>query len=57
MTDHFDPIRRLVDGDPGSAPIDRVISQIGAIQKQLSSVGTSFGDVSPLEALTKAGRG
>ena len=57
VTDHFEPIRRLVDGDPGSAPIDRVINQIGAIQKQLSSVGTSFGDVSPLEALKKTGQG
>jgi type VI secretion system protein ImpL len=57
VTAHFEPIRRLVDGDPGSAPIDRVINQIGAIQKQLSSVGTSFGDVSPLEALTKTGQG
>jgi type VI secretion system protein ImpL len=57
VTDHFEPIRRLVDGDAGSAPLDRVINQIGAIQKQLSSVGTSLGDVSPLEALTKTGQG
>jgi type VI secretion system protein ImpL len=46
-----------VDGDPGSAPVDRIIVQIGQIQKQLSSVGLSFGEVSPLEALTRAGQG
>ena len=57
VTAHFEPIRRLVDGDAGNAPIDRVINQIGAIQKQLSSVGTSLGNVSPLEALTKTGQG
>jgi type VI secretion system protein ImpL len=55
VTAHFEPIRRMVDGEPGNAPIDRVVGQIGAIQKQLSSIGPSIGDESPLEALTKAG--
>ena len=57
VTDHFAPIRQLVVGDPGSAPIDRVINQIGAIQKQLNSLGPSIGNASPLEALSKTGQG
>jgi type VI secretion system protein ImpL len=56
VTAHFEPIRRMVDGEPGSAPIDRVIGQIGAIQKQLNSIGMSYGEVSPVEALTKVGQ-
>jgi type VI secretion system protein ImpL len=47
----------MVDGDAGSAPIDRIIGQIGQIQQSLGSVGMSFGEVSPLEALTRAGQG
>ncbi len=51
VTAHFAPIRRMVEGDPGSAPIDRILVQIGEIQKQLSLVGPSLGGVPPLEAI------
>jgi type VI secretion system protein ImpL len=54
---HFARLHQMVAGEPGSAPVDQVISKIGAIQKQLSSVGTRFGEVSPLEALTRSGQG
>ena len=57
VTAHFAPIRRMVEGDPGNAPIDRVLVQIGEIQKQLSLVGPSLGGVPPLEAISKAGQG
>jgi len=57
VTAHFTPIRRMVEGDPGSTPIDRVLGQIGEIQKQLSLVGASLGGVPPLEAISKAGQG
>ena len=54
---HFARLHQMVAGEPGSAPVDQVISKIGAIQKQLSSVGTRYGEVSPLEALTRSGQG
>jgi type VI secretion system protein ImpL len=57
VTAHFAPIRRMVEGDPGNAPIDRILVQIGEIQKQLSLVGPSLGGVPPLEAISKAGQG
>jgi type VI secretion system protein ImpL len=57
VTAHFTPIRRMTEGDPGSAPIDRILAQIGEIQKQLSLVGSSLGGVPPLEAISKAGQG
>jgi len=53
VTAHFEPIRRMVAGDPGSAPIDRVLGQIGEIQKRLSLVGTDLGRMSPLEAISR----
>jgi type VI secretion system protein ImpL len=57
VTKHFEPIHKLVAGAPGSAPIDRVLAQLGQIQQQLSAVGGGLGETNPLDALVRAGRG
>ncbi|MGH9350097.1 MAG: type VI secretion system membrane subunit TssM [Vicinamibacterales bacterium] len=43
ITRHFEPIHRLVAGDPGSAPIDGVLAKVGQLQQKLSSIGTGVG--------------
>jgi type VI secretion system protein ImpL len=57
ITAHFAAINQLVGGPPGSAPIDRVIAQVGQIQQKMSSLGTGVGEQNPLDALAKAGQG
>jgi type VI secretion system protein ImpL len=57
ITNAFARIHQLVAGDPGNTPLDRVLQLINQIQQQLLSVGTAFGQTSPVEALAKSGRG
>jgi type VI secretion system protein ImpL len=57
VTAHFEPIRRLVAGPPGSAPIDPILAKFGQMQQQLNAVGSGLGETSPLEALAQSGRG
>lgn len=40
---HFEPIRRLVDGPPGSAQIDRVLTALGQVDQVLKSTGGGVG--------------
>jgi len=51
ITEHFDPIHRLVAGEAGTAPIDRVIRQIGEIQQKLGGVGRQVGLDAPSPVL------
>ncbi|HET9359649.1 MAG TPA: type VI secretion system membrane subunit TssM [Vicinamibacterales bacterium] len=57
VTEYFARIHQMVGGEVGKAPVDGVISKIGEIQRQLAAVGTRYGEVPPLEALTRAGQG
>ena len=57
VTEYFARIHQIVGGEVGKAPVDGIISKIGEIQKQLASIGNRYGEVSPLEALTRAGHG
>jgi type VI secretion system protein ImpL len=57
VTAHFAPINQLVAGPPGSAPIDRVVAQVGQIQQKMSALGTGVGETNPLDALAKSGQG
>jgi type VI secretion system protein ImpL len=57
VTAHFAPIHQLVAGQPGAAPIDRVLEKMQRLQQQLSPVGTAVGGVDPLRAITTAGSG
>jgi type VI secretion system protein ImpL len=40
---HFEPIRKLVEGPPGSAPIDRVLGALGQINQVLKAAGGGVG--------------
>jgi type VI secretion system protein ImpL len=57
VTAHFDSLHKLVQGPPGQAPIDRVLSRLGQLGQQLQSVGGGVGETDPLQALTRAGQG
>jgi type VI secretion system protein ImpL len=43
VTAHFQPIHRLMAGDPGSAPIDAIILRIGQVEHQLRTMGGAGG--------------
>jgi len=57
VTTHFDSLHKLVQGPPGQAPIDRVLSRLGQLGQQLQSVGGGVGETDPLQALSRAGQG
>ena len=57
VTAHFAPIHQLMAGQPGAAPIDRVLGKMQQLQQQLSPVGTAVGGIDPLRAITTAGSG
>jgi len=47
ITTHFDPIHRLVAGEVGAAPLDRVLDQIRQIQQKVEPVGGGVGETRP----------
>jgi type VI secretion system protein ImpL len=57
ITQHFLAVDQLVQGPPGAAPIDRVITQVAQIQQKMSGLGTGVGETNPLDALAKSGQG
>jgi type VI secretion system protein ImpL len=57
VTDHFEPIRALVQGAPGATPIDGVLATLAQTHRQLQSIGSGLGEVSALDALVKSGQG
>lgn len=56
VTKHFEPIRTLMQGPPGAAPIDAVLATLAQTHTQLQSIGSGLGDVSALDALVKSGQ-
>lgn len=56
VTEHFEPIRMLVQGPPGAAPIDALLATLAQTHQQLQSIGSGLGDVSALDALVKSGQ-
>jgi type VI secretion system protein ImpL len=51
VTAHFQPIHRLMAGEPGNAPIDRILARVGQVQHQLRSIGSDVRG-NPLEGLS-----
>jgi type VI secretion system protein ImpL len=56
VTKHFQPIRSLVQGPPGGAPIDALLASLAQTHQQLQSMGSGLGDVSALDALARSGQ-
>jgi len=56
VTAHFAPIRTLMQGPPGAAPIDGLLASLARTHAQLQSMGTGLGDTSALDALVKSGQ-
>ena len=58
ITNHFASIHALLAGDPGTAPLDRLIGQIKELQEKLEPVGAGVGektdDVNSLAAVGRA---
>ena len=52
---HFAPIRQLVGGGSGQAPIDNVLASLGDTQRRLQGIGSGLGDTSALDAITRSG--
>ena len=44
VTAQFQPIHRLVEGEPGNTPLDRIIAQLAQIHLQLQALGPGFGN-------------
>jgi type VI secretion system protein ImpL len=57
VSKHFEPIRTLMQGPPGAAPIDSVLASLAQTYKQLQSMGSGLGNTSALDALAKSGQG
>jgi type VI secretion system protein ImpL len=51
VTAHFQPLQRIMAGEPGSAPIDKILGQIAQLQQQLTSLSPEVGGADSLEAL------
>ncbi len=52
ITQHFQPIHRLMAGAPGPTPIDPLFDQIRKIRDQLLKVGLQVGGAVPLKAVS-----
>jgi type VI secretion system protein ImpL len=50
VTANFQPIHRVLAGEPGNTPLDRILLRIGQVQHQLRSMGPGRGN--PLEGLS-----
>lgn len=49
VTTYFEPIRRLVDGPPGQAPIDQMLATLDQQYQRLKSTGSGVGQKSALD--------
>jgi type VI secretion system protein ImpL len=56
ITAHFAAIHRLLEGAPGSAPIDGVLGTMSQLQRQLAPIGRELGQKAP-DATTSAAVG
>jgi type VI secretion system protein ImpL len=52
ITAHFQPLHRLLEGEPGSTPLDRILTKINQVQVQLRTLGPAVGGTDPIVALS-----
>jgi type VI secretion system protein ImpL len=51
VTAHFQPLHQFLLGEPGAAPIDRLLVQIGEVNKLLRDLGPEVGSKPAIEGL------
>lgn len=56
ITKHFETVNKLIDGPPGSAPIDRALGAVSQVQQQVSKIGGGLGDTSALDSVSSPGQ-
>jgi type VI secretion system protein ImpL len=54
VTAYFEPIRRLVEGPPGQAPIDQMLASLQQQARRLQSTGSGVGQQSALDPAVQA---
>jgi type VI secretion system protein ImpL len=54
VTQYFEPIRRLVDGPPGQAPIDQMLATLDQQHRRLETTGSGVGQQSALDPTVQA---
>jgi type VI secretion system protein ImpL len=54
VTAYFEPIRRLVDGPPGQAPIDQMLVSLQQQARRLQTTGSGVGQQSALDPTVQA---
>jgi type VI secretion system protein ImpL len=54
VTAYFEPIRRLVDGPPGQAPIDQMLASLQQQARRLQTTGSGVGQQSALDPSVQA---
>ncbi len=54
VTQYFEPIRRLVEGPPGQAPIDQMLATLNQQYQRLKSTGSGVGQQSALDPTVQA---
>ena len=54
VTNYFAPIRQLVDGPPGQAPIDQMLASLNQQYQRLKSTGSGVGQQSALDPSVQA---
>jgi len=57
VTVYFEPIRRLVDGPPGQAPIDQMLASLQQQSRRLQTTGSGVGQQSALDPSVQAAVG
>jgi len=57
VTEHFAEVRKLVDGPPGQAPIDRTLQLLAQMSTQLGSMGDTVGGAAALQQITAGSAG
>jgi type VI secretion system protein ImpL len=57
VTEHFAELRKLVDGPPGQAPIDRTLQLLAEMSRQLGEIGDAVGGAGALQKITGGGGG
>ncbi|MBA1147254.1 type VI secretion system membrane subunit TssM [Ectothiorhodospiraceae bacterium WFHF3C12] len=55
ISEHYQPLHRLVDDGSGAAPLDRIVALLGDLYAQLDSMGGGLGQQDVVSVLSRSG--